>query len=112
MDFIRVYTGEDGEAHFEAIDAVKEAPWSEGFSVLGCNVREMAVGTAMDWHPAPRRQLVIHLAGELEIGLRDGTTHLFGPGSARLMDDVTGTGHLTRVVGTEPVVQAIMPLAE
>ena len=70
----------------------------------------MAVGTVMDWHPAPRRQLVVHLAGQLEIGLRDGTTHVFGPGSARLMDDVTGPGHLTRVVGAEPVVQAIMPL--
>ncbi len=66
----------------------------------------------MDWHPAPQRQVVIHLSGQIEIGLRDGTTHLFGPGSARLTDDVTGTGHLTRVVGSEPLVQAIIRLPQ
>ena len=71
MEFIRVYTGEDGAAHFASIDPVRSPPWSEGFAVSRCRVRELAVGTVMDWHPAPRRQLIIHLAGQLEIKLRD-----------------------------------------
>ena len=70
----------------------------------------MAAGTVMDWHPAPRRQLVIHISGQLEIALADGTAHVFGPASARLMDDVTGRGHLTRVLGSDPVVQAVIHL--
>ena len=51
----------------------------------------------MDWHPAPRRQYVIILTGQLEIGLGDGTTRRFGPGDARLVEDTTGQGHTTRV---------------
>ena len=112
MEFIRVYTGKDGESHFEAIDPVKGAEWAKGFPASNCVVREMAPGTLLDWHPAPRRQLVIHLAGQLEIELRDGTAHVFGPGSARLMDDLTGSGHLTRVIGAEPVVHALIQLTD
>ena len=112
MKLIRVYTGEDDAAHFEAIDPVKDAPWSDGLSASNCTIRELAVGTVMDWHPAPRRQLIIHLAGHLEIRLRDGTAHVFGPASVRLMDDITGTGHLTTVLGNDPVVQAAMPLTD
>ena len=65
----------------------------------------------MDWHPAPRRQYVIILSGQLEIGLGDGTTRRFGPGDARLVEDTTGQGHTTRVVSDEPVVMGIIPLA-
>jgi hypothetical protein len=42
----------------------------------------------------------------------DGSTRLFGPGDARLVEDTTGQGHTTRVHGTEPVVTATtIPLA-
>jgi hypothetical protein len=112
MDLIRVYTGEDGAAHFEEVDPLKSEEWSKGLAASHCSIREMAAGTVMDWHPAPRRQIVIHISGQLEIVLRDGTSHLFGPASARLMDDVTGSGHLTRVVGNEPVLQAVIHLAD
>ncbi len=112
MDFIRVYTGEDGAAHFEPVEGDLADAWAKGVPATQCAIRTMAPGTTMDWHPAPQRQVVIHLSGQIEIGLRDGATHLFGPGSARLMDDVTGTGHLTRVVGSEPVVQVIIRLPQ
>jgi hypothetical protein len=112
MDFVRVYTGEDGESHFELIDALTHPEWSKGAAASQCAIREMAVGTVMDWHPAPRRQLVIHLSGQLEIALLDGTAHVFGPSSMRLMDDLTGRGHLTRVIGEEPVLQAIIYLPQ
>jgi hypothetical protein len=112
MDLIRVYTDEDGVSRFEAIDPLRSDEWSKGLATSRCSIREMSAGTVMDWHPAPRRQLVIHLSGRLEIVLRDGTSHVFGPSSARLMDDVTGSGHLTRVVGEEPVLQAVILLAD
>jgi hypothetical protein len=112
MEIVRVYTGEDGDPRFEMIDPLASEAWAKGVAVSNCLVRQMAAGTTMDWHPAPRRQLVFHLSGQLEIALRDGTAHVFGPGSVRLMDDVTGSGHLTRVVGEEPVVQAILWLPD
>src|SRR5262245_27307402 len=112
MRLIRVYTGDDGESHFESLNPVDSEEYTKGLPAASCAIREMAPGTVMDWHPAPGRQIVFHLTGRLEIGLRDGSAHIFGPGTARLMDDVTGSGHLTRVVGDEPVVQAIIRLAE
>ena len=110
MDFVRVFTGEDGASHFEILDSVDAPELREGWTATNCSIRQMAAGTDMDWHPAPRRQLMIHLSGRLEIELPDGTIHSFGPASARLMEDLTGRGHLTRVVGAEPVVQAVIHL--
>ena len=107
MDFIRFYTDETGTTRFERLDPVENKDWAS-YVATACNIREQPVGTNMDWHPAPRRQIVVHFTGLLEIGLRDGTWVPFGPGSARLMDDLTGSGHLTRVVGDEPVMQGVI----
>jgi len=51
------------------------------------------------------------LSGQLEIGLGDGGKHVFGPGDARLVEDTTGRGHTTRVLGDRPCVTATIPLA-
>ena len=68
-------------------------------------------GHFIDWHPAPRRQYIISLRGEIEIGLGDGTTFRYGPGDARLVEDTTGQGHTTRVVSDTPSLTAVVPLA-
>ncbi len=111
MNFVRIYTGEDNNAHFEKHEATDQ-PYAKGVDATFVNVRTMAVGTELDWHPAPGHIMFFHLAGQLEVELRDGSKHIFGPGSIRLMDDVTGTGHLTRVIGTEPVIHAAVMLKE
>ena len=74
--------------------------------------RTSPVGRFEDWHPAPRRQFVIILTGQLEIGLGDGSKHVFGPGDARLVEDTTGKGHTTAVYGNEPCTTATIPLAQ
>lgn len=66
----------------------------------------------MDWHNAPRRQYVILLSGQMEIGLNDGTRRQFGPGDAVLASDLTGSGHTTRSAGAGPALVAVVPLAE
>ena len=73
--------------------------------------REWPPGHFIDWHPAPRRQYIISLRGEIEIGLGDGTTFRYGPGDARLVEDTTGQGHTTRVVSDTPSLTAVVPLA-
>jgi hypothetical protein len=108
MGIYRLYTGSDGESHIE------ELRLGEGLASLtptaGIQFRESPAGNFLDWHPAPRRQWVIILSGELEIGLGDGSLRRFGPGDARLGEDTTGHGHTTRVVGSEPCVMAYVPL--
>ena len=107
----RLYTGGDGQSHIEAIDIEKKADWLNGLPTTQISFRVWPKGEFLDWHPAPRRQFVIILSGQLEIGCGDGTKQVFGPGDARLVEDTTGKGHTTRVIGAEPCLTATIPLA-
>lgn len=111
MAVFRMYTGEDEQTHIEEQDLnthpVLKNPQASKHIVF----REMPAGTFIDWHPAPQRQYVIILSGELEIGFGDGSFRRFGAGDARLVEDVTGQGHTTRTVGSAPVVTVVVPLA-
>jgi len=108
----RLYTGADGQSHIEPIDIEKKADWLKGLPATQISFRVWPKGEFLDWHPAPRRQFVIILSGQLEIGCGDGTTQVFGPGDARLVEDTTGKGHTTRVLGGEPCLTATIPLAQ
>ena len=59
-----------------------------------------------------RRQYSIALSGSAEIEVGDGTVARVGPGDVVLAEDLTGQGHVTRVVGDQPRYYAIVPLAE
>ena len=107
----RLYSGSDGQSHIEAVDLSQTPDWGAGLAASQISFRESPVGNFQDWHPAPRRQFVIILSGQLEIGLGDGSKHVFGPGDARLVEDTTGKGHTTAVHGNEPCLTATIPLA-
>ena len=112
MGITRLYTGDDGQSHIEEM-SLERRPWlGELQSAIGIVFRVSPPGSFIDWHPAPRRQFVITLAGEVEIGLGDGSRHRFGPGHVQLAEDLTGQGHTTRVVSAEPRLTATIPLAE
>lgn len=111
MGTFRLYTGTDGQSHIETIDLAAAASWTAGIPTTNITFRSAPVGQFTDWHPAPRRQFVIILSGQLEIGLGDGSKHIFGPGDARLVEDTTGKGHTTAVYGSVPCVTSTVPLA-
>ena len=69
-------------------------------------------GSFIDWHPAPRRQYVITLEGQTEIGLGDGTKRILNPGDVLLADDLTGRGHTTAVYGDKPRVSVAIPIVD
>lgn len=114
MRIIRVYTGKDGESHFEEIESAFEKMGELEATALqtatGVAFRRAPGGHVQNWHPAPRRQYVITLAGQAEIEVGDGTVRRFGPGDVMLAEDVTGRGHITRVVGKEPRIYVAIPL--
>ena len=112
MGIYRLYTGSDGQSHIEEINLADHPELKEGFVAKNINFQEWPPGRFIDWHPAPRRQYVISLSGQIEIGLGDGTTSRYGPGDARLVEDTTGQGHTTRVVGDQPSITAVVPLAD
>jgi uncharacterized cupin superfamily protein len=111
MGTYRLYSGTDGQSHIETIDLAQTASWTAGLQTTNITFRSTPVGNFSDWHPAPRRQFVIILSGQLEIGLGDGSKHIFGPGDARLVEDTTGQGHTTAVHGSQPCVTTTVPLA-
>jgi quercetin dioxygenase-like cupin family protein len=96
---LRLYTGNDGQTHFEEITL----PQTERHSVAlkaGADMtfRQSPEGAFSDWHNAPRRQYVIILSGGMEIGTGDGSKRSLGPGDIVLADDLTGQGHTTATV--------------
>lgn len=111
MAIYRLYTGSDGNSHLEEQTIAAHPILSDTRSTVHIQFRELAADAFMDWHPAPRRQYVILLSGQLELGFKDGTTKRLNPGDATLAEDTTGPGHTTRVVGSGPAVAAIVPLA-
>lgn len=111
MGTFRMYTGSDGHSHLETIDLTQKPDWTSALAVKTITFGTRPVGNFQDWHPAPQRQFVIIVSGKLEIGLGDGSKHIFGPGDARLVEDITGQGHTTATYGDEPCITATVPLA-
>ena len=112
MGSIRLYTGDDGKSHVEEIDPTTHPAWTALHEAKGIVFRSSPPGRFSDWHIAPRRQYIITLSGQGEIGLEDGTTHILGPGDVNLAEDTTGKGHTTRVIGDVPRVTATVHLED
>ena len=68
MPLFRLFTGSDGKSHIEPIPLAKTPEWGKGLATTQISFRESPAGHFQDWHPAPRRQFVIILSGQLEIG--------------------------------------------
>ena len=70
-----LYTGDDGESHFEEIDLryekVVEAERTSVENAENIHFRRYQPGNFIDWHVAPRRQYVITLEGQVEVALGD-----------------------------------------
>jgi hypothetical protein len=111
MEISRLYTGSDGQTHIETMTLTTHPELAALQNAVGIQFRSTPPGDFIDWHPAPRRQFVITISGEVEIGLGDGSVHRFGAGHVNLAEDLTGRGHTTRVVGNVPRVTAVIPLA-
>jgi quercetin dioxygenase-like cupin family protein len=95
MQFCRLFTGSDGQSHFEELDQSQGAPEF----IKSHAVRALVFKNDFNredlhgWHNAPRRQWCITLAGSVDIGIGDGRTRTFHPGDVFLAEDVSGQGH-------------------
>jgi hypothetical protein len=113
--FMRIYTGSDGESHFEDLTEALTSDAAELRKLRkaeGIFFTRNEPGFDSGWHTAPRRQYVISILGEMEIALTDGTALVFGPGDVLLAEDTTGNGHRTRVIGDSVRVSAMVPLRD
>lgn len=118
--FVKVilYTDHDGRAKFRE----EPVPLTEGSSqarlsallpASGYQLRHSPAGFRSAFHCTPRPQWVFILEGEMQIGLQDGSSRLFGPGghffSADLLPpgatfDPKVHGHCSAQRGSRPLV--------
>jgi hypothetical protein len=114
MRLTHLYTGPDGQSHFADCD-LATSPTSLGttsapFPAESVFFRDTDGGvTRTEFHPAPRRQLVILLSGRVEYECGDGSRREFGVGDLLLADDTEGQGHRARVLES-PRFQVFVPL--
>src|SRR4051794_6179546 len=109
MRYPRTFATPDGESHFEDVDVQHEVVQivpglpaidvGAGIATAYSNMLRIPPNWDGDWHPSPKRWFVLTLSGEMEITTSDGEVRRFGPGSIWLIEDTTGKGHLTRIVG-------------
>ena len=105
MKIVRIYTGSDEKSHFEDIDlpfaTAGESETTPLQDTKAVRFNYYQPGYLLEWHCAPQRQYVVNLAGQAEIEIGDGTVRQFSPGDVLLAEDLTGQGHITRVVGNK-----------
>lgn len=63
-------------------------------------------------HPAPRRQYVITIKGNIRFKVTDGSTFIIKPGVVLLAEDLKGTGHSWDMVKSKGWERLYIPIAE
>jgi hypothetical protein len=113
-----LFTDTDGRARFrdETIALSEGTPQSQLSALMssgGYQLRRSPVGFRSSFHCTGSPQWVFILGGEMEIGLQDGSSRVFGPGQhfysadtlpAGASFDAGVHGHWSRQRGAEPLV--------
>ena len=111
MIITRLYTGADGESHMEDLETTTFPNPESLEQISEIRFRVQQPGQFSDWHVESRRNYIITLSGEGEIGLGDGSVHKIGPGRVMLVEDLTGHGHTTGVSSDVPRISIAIPLS-
>ena len=115
---IVLFTDVDGRARFKeeamALDqGTPQTQLSALFSSGGYQLRTSPVGFRSSFHCTGAPQWVFILGGQMEIGIQDGVSRVFGPGQHFFSADVLPEGatfdpavhgHWSRQVGPDPLV--------
>lgn len=107
ISYTRLFADTAGESHFERVEAeLAQEGDSPEFQALAIGQASQCrvVGASPDWkgaglHTSPRRQVFCTLRGEYEVTASNGQTQRFPPGRLLLLEDTTGKGHATRILG-------------
>jgi hypothetical protein len=79
---------------------------------LQCGFLHLPAGWIGEQHPSPIRMWIYVLEGQMDFETSDGDVRRLLPGSALLLEDTTGRGHSSRVVGDRPATLAVVRLPE
>lgn len=99
----RIYADAKGDSHFEDVliplnDKGIVGKLSDPVPAKSVIFREVLPTYDWDFHPAPQRQYIVLLDGEIEIETSLGDKRTFRQGEIVLVEDITGKGHKTKNV--------------
>jgi len=119
--YFHLFSDPSGASHLETLEAKLTAtPFappapdlflSQPMPAAAAVFLSAPAGWSGTWHVSPQRQLFVVLSGEVEVEMSDGTVERSGPGAVALLEDTTGRGHITRVIGDATVEALVVPLA-
>jgi hypothetical protein len=122
MEYVRIFSDAASESHFGtgAVDLTLAdyAPPAPPVYLGAHNpaTRFAFVQLSGGWygepHPTPRRRMLLILTGLWEMTVSDGEVRRFPAGSAVLLEDTSGQGHTTRILGDEDSHPAIVHVPE
>ena len=110
MIYLQIWADAQGESHLRELrpDFEAKEDYAQGVPPVGQSsptsagetyFLQLSQGWTGDFHPAPARQFVVQVEGSLEVTMSDGTTLTTGPGTVWLVEDTSGKGHRTKVIG-------------
>ncbi len=119
---VELFTDTDGIARFRQHELMlDQGTEAARLSALmpsgGLQIRQSPVGFRSAFHVSITPQWVFILRGRMEIGLRDGTSRIFGPGEHFFSNDTLPPGvqfdpqvhgHWSRQLGDDPLVTAFV----
>jgi hypothetical protein len=113
IEYLRIFSDPEGCSHFETLKIILEstnyAPPADPLYVSSPeSVKKIAflilpAGWYGDWHPTPVRQWLTLTTGECEFEAGDQERCRRKAGDIVMLDDTTGKGHRTRVIGKHPL---------
>ena len=112
MKIVRVYTGDDGESHFEEVSPEEMAQIVNRLGSGDIQLNRRPSPSFSDYHTAPRRQYVVGLEGTGEFEAADGAKVQLGVGDILVAEDLTGHGHIARTLGEGFRTSLAIPLAD
>ena len=118
LDCIHIFTDASGESHFGDIRVkltesqlappaaafLASTPWPARSFLFAT----FPAGWVGEWHPTPWPQVYFQLSGRLEVEVSGGEVRQTSAGAVYVVEDLLGKGHVTRVVGDEPVIGALV----
>ena len=109
LTYERLYSDTAGESHFAHLQLglstrhfAPPAPpsgVSELTPVSRCGFLRVPAGFVGDLPPSPLHMWIFFLNGEMKFEASDSERRRYAPGNALLLEDTTGRGHRSRVLG-------------
>ena len=123
MIVTHIFADSRGESHFADVEipltlipvAVNLPPMRTSPAIASTHVQFVTVPPAViahDWHPAPARQFVLLLKGELEVEVSDGERRAFTQGTIVFLEDTKGKGHKDHAVNDDELLLALIPVPD